>query len=337
MAQALRMQGDLQEGILDLKGHAGTGKDVLVKMFCQRTNRPYFSVDCSKWTTEFELSEDVVLEAKDGASYTIKVPSQVLNAITTPGAVLYFNELNAMPEQAQIFLHSLLDEKRSLSLKTSSGQVVKAEHSVLLIDSRNPGYPGTFDLQMATKSRTVSLEIGYPSLEKTHKLGETNTNLRYNSSEALRIARQVKSLEGLTYDPNMERNEFVKLWDKVVNGDQNDAGQASITQKFDLETILALVQFSDKLRDDFIAQYEGDSKAKRNALPVVQPVTGRELRRCAYMLSQMPDAEKVNGNPEDEARELLRVYFISHLDKQADKERIVTSMDSWTSSKRVGV
>ena len=91
MAKASKMQLDLQEGLLNLKGHAGTGKDVLVKMFANRTNRPYFAIDCSKWTTEFELSEDVVLEAEDGASKTVKVPSVVLNAITTPGAVMYFN------------------------------------------------------------------------------------------------------------------------------------------------------------------------------------------------------------------------------------------------------
>ena len=97
MAKASKMQLDLQEGLLNLKGHAGTGKDVLVKMFANRTNRPYFAIDCSKWTTEFELSEDVVLEAEDGASKTVKVPSVVLNAITTPGAVMYFNEINAMP------------------------------------------------------------------------------------------------------------------------------------------------------------------------------------------------------------------------------------------------
>ena len=101
--------------MLNLKGHAGTGKDVLIKMFCARTNRPYFSTDCTKWTTEFELAEDVVLEAKDGATQTIKVPSAVLNGIQTPGAAVYFNEINGMPEQAQIFLHALFDEKRSLT------------------------------------------------------------------------------------------------------------------------------------------------------------------------------------------------------------------------------
>lgn len=185
MAKALNMQLELQEGILDLVGHAGVGKDVAVKMFCSQTNRPYFGMDCTKWTTEWELSEDIILESKEGASQTVKVPSTVLNAINTPGAVLYFNEISAMTEQAQIFLHALMDEKRTITLKTSSGKVVKADPSVLLIDSRNPEYPGTFEPQFATKSRMVTLWMDYPPLKD---------NGNYDASEALRIARGVDSL-----------------------------------------------------------------------------------------------------------------------------------------------
>ena len=202
MAKASKMQLDLQEGLLNLKGHAGTGKDVLVKMFANRTNRPYFAIDCSKWTTEFELSEDVVLEAEDGASKTVKVPSVVLNAITTPGAVMYFNEINAMPEQAQIFLHGLMDEKRTLTLKTSSGKAVRTLDSVLLMGSMNPGYPGTFNPQFATKSRMVGLEIEYPPLYRERSPNDPNPNSPISAAEALRVARQVDSLADFTYEAN---------------------------------------------------------------------------------------------------------------------------------------
>jgi hypothetical protein len=70
MAESLNMQEEYQEGALMMKGHAGTGKDVLVKMYCERTHRPYFAMDCSKWTTEFELSEDIRLDSKEGASFS---------------------------------------------------------------------------------------------------------------------------------------------------------------------------------------------------------------------------------------------------------------------------
>ncbi len=334
MAGAFKMQLDLQEGLLNLKGHAGTGKDVRLKMFCALSGRPYFAIDGTKWTTEFELSEDVVLESKDGASQTVRVPSAVLIGITTPGAVVYFNEFNAMPEQAQIFLHALMDEKRSLTLKTSSGKVIRAHPSVLLASSMNPGYPGTFEPQFATRSRMVSLEIGYPPLTRQPDTGDRNPNPPYDSSEALRIARGVDSLADLTYEASLERNEFVKLWDRYVNGLETGAPDPIGTQRFDLDVTLALIQFADKLRADFIKIFEKTREA-RMALPVTQPITGRELRRAAYALSIMTPEEKATANPEAVARALLERFFLTHIDKKDDQDKIRTAMATWTSKKRV--
>ncbi|MBT9167880.1 MAG: hypothetical protein DDT19_01224 [Syntrophomonadaceae bacterium] len=334
MAKAFKMQLDLQEGILNLKGHAGTGKDVRIKMFCALTHRPYFAIDCTKWTTEFELSEDVMLESKDGASQTIKVPSAVLNGITTPGAMVYFNEFTAMPEQAQIFLHALMDEKRSLTLKTSSGKTIRAEKSVILAASENPGYPGTFAPQFATKSRMVSLEIGYPPLTRKADAGDPNPNAPYDASEALRIARGVDSLADLTYEASLERNEYVKMWDKYINGIDNGAPEPTGTQKFDIDVSLALVQFANNLRENFIKIFEKRREA-RNALPVSQPITGRELRRAAYALGKMTPEEKATANPEGVARDLLNKYFLTHIDKKEDQDKIRTAMSTWTSKKRV--
>lgn len=334
MAEALKMQLDLQEGLVNLKGHAGTGKDVRIKMFSALTNRPYFGIDGTKWTTEFELSEDVMLESKDGASQTIKIPSAVLNGITTPGAIVYFNEFNAMPEQAQIFLHALMDEKRSLTLKTSSGKTIKALPSVLLVGSMNPGYPGTFDPQFATRSRMVSIDIGYPPMTRKAEDGDTNPNPPYDSSEALRIARGVDSLADLTYEASIERNEFVQMWDKYINGIDNGAQDPIGAQKFDIDTSLALVQFANKLRESFIKIFE-KSREGRNVLPVSQPITGRELRRCAYKLSKMTPEEKVTADPEAIARELLDQFFLTHIDKKEEQDKIRTTMNTWTSKKRV--
>lgn len=336
MAKASKMQLDLQEGLLNLKGHAGTGKDVLVKMFCNRANRPYFAIDCSKWTTEFELSEDVVLEAKDGASETVKVPSVVLNAITTPGAVMYFNEINAMPEQAQIFLHGLMDEKRTLTLKTSSGKSVRTLDNVLLMGSMNPGYPGTFNPQFATKSRMVALEIDYPKLFREKDPNDPNPNPPISAAEALRVARQVDSLADLTYEANPEHNDFVKIWDRYVNGIQNGAPDLTQVQRFDVEAILTMVEFAQKLREGFILKFE---KARASAIPrgtllVDQPITGREMRRMAYFLSKMSAEEKATANPEAVTRSLIERFFLSHIDKKEERDEIRTAMTTWTSSKR---
>lgn len=334
MANGFQMQLDLQEGMLNLKGHAGTGKDVRIKMFCALSNRPYFGIDCTKWTTEFELSEDIILESENGASQTVKVPSAVLNGITTPGAIVYFNEFNAMTEQAQIFLHALMDEKRSLTLKTSSGKVIRALPNVLLVSSMNPNYPGTYEPQLATRSRVYDIEINYPAETKKPNEGDNNPNLPYDVSEALRMARGIDSLTDMTYEASPERNEFIKLWDKYINGIDNGSADPSKLQEFDLDTILAIVQFSNKLRGNFIKIYE-KSRDARNALPVSQPITSRELRRCAWWLNKMTPEEKVNARPDNIARDLLEDFFLTHIDKKEDRDKIITAMKTWSAKKRI--
>jgi MoxR-like ATPase len=344
MAQRLQMQSDLKEGMLDMKGHTGTGKDVILRIFAAKTNRPLFKMDCTKWTTEAELGEDLMLEVEDGATKTIKVPSAILEGIKTPGAIVYFNEFNAMPEIAQIFLHALFDESRAMTLKTRSGEVVKAARGVLFVDSRNPGYPGTFDPQWATRSRMVEMEIPYSSVhrEKTEETWDKdNSNKPYAVTEALKVARSIDSLEDLTFDPNLQRNEFVRLWEHVVNGMPKDETVPEITdiQKFDLEVVLALVQFVGHLRNDFVKGFDKGIRAseKKNLLPITQPITLREMRRCAYVLSRISDEEKLKLDPERCAKDLLETEYLIKIDSEKDREKIQTWLNTQTSQKRVAV
>ena len=62
-----------------------------------------------------------------------------------------------------------------------------------------------------------------------------------------------------TLEGSLNNNEFVKIWDKHVNGIKNGARNLNVQEKFDLETILALVQFSNKLREEFIKNFEKNS------------------------------------------------------------------------------
>jgi MoxR-like ATPase len=332
MAQILKMQLEQQSGILTIRGNPGAGKDVLVSMFSSRTNMPYFATDCSKWDTPYEFSEDIVLESKDGASQTVHVPSTVLNGITTPGAIVYLNEIHALTEPAQIFLHALTDAKRRITLKTSSGKVVKALDSVALIASMNPQVKDP--IEPALRDRMVFMDVDYPPLFREADPADSNKNPPIDASEALRIAREVKSLSDLTIESNMDRNEFVKMWDKYVNGIDNRADSPSKVQEFDINVILATVQFANRLRENFVAFKSGRTQTARGALPVSLPATGRPLRDGAYALSNIPDDQKITGNPEAVARTLLGRWFLSKIDNIEDRDKIKTAMETWTSSKR---
>jgi len=318
---AIEAKGQLQrqEGMINLEGHAGTGKDVALEMFCAETNRPLFATDCSKWTTEPELISDITLQVKDGASYVVDVPSSVLLGIQTPGAVVYFNEWNSMPLPSQILLHSLLSEKRAITLKLKSGKVVKVDPTVLIVGSQNPDYPGTFDPQMATVSRIVTLRRRYPPLyiEKDGRGGKRI----YNYSEALRMARDVDSLANLTDDPNMDENEFVQLWNSYINGQPTGAAKPTAEQAYDMEVLLGIQFYANNLRQEFTKIIE-KSADQYSALPINLPITGRELRRCATFLSEMTQEERAKSKPDETVRSLLERYYLNHFHKETEREQI---------------
>ena len=323
IATMAEMSLDLKEGMISLEGHAGTGKDVLVQMFAHRTKRPYFSFDCSKWSTEFDLSQDIALESKNGASFTKLVDSIVVKALETPGAILYFNEFNALPIPAQIYLHSLLDAKRQITLKTSGSEVVKAHPDVLIFSSMNPKYPGTNDPQPATRRRMIPIQVGFPEFRK-----EDGT---YAASEALRVAASVKSLKDLTYNPDMDENEFVKLWDGYIN---KGSGNGNLTpeRKFDLEVIFALLSFAVEIRKGFINEIS--KVGGLNTFKVSELFTPAHMRRCAYILGSMDPSQKQDPDKaEGVAKNLVRQFFSQYIFVKKEAEALESNLAQWTTQK----
>lgn len=326
-AAMANMQVALKEGMTSLEGHSGTGKDVLVQMFAHKTKRPLYSFDCSKWTTEFDLSQDVTLESEGGASFTKMVDSIVVKAIETPGAILYFNEFNTLPRQAQTYLHSLLDAKRQITLKTSSSKVVKADPEVIICGSMNPGYPDTNHPQFATRDRMIPIKVEFPEFKKADGT--------FASAEALRIARSVKSLKDLTHDPDMDENEFGKLWDDYINKGISN-GNLTPERKFDIETIFALITFGEKIREGFINKIS--KRTGRGTFNVSQVFTLRGMRRCSFMLNRMDPSEKQNpDNAESVAKDLIRKFFSQYIFDEKEAEALEKQLVLWTTQKPVRV
>jgi hypothetical protein len=156
-------------------------------------------------------------------------------------------------------------------------------------------------------------------------------------TEPLRMARMIDSLVDLTYDADLSQNQFAFAWERYVNrGESADAVGLTQSQKFDMDVILALDQFTDKLRTAFMTIYEnGPDKAKvLQNTPARQPLTGRQLRRCAWQLNQLTPEEKSGENPEKVARTLLQRFYLSNLNDQ-DARKLEQAMTSWTSSRRI--
>ncbi|MFH0770126.1 MAG: AAA family ATPase [Candidatus Peregrinibacteria bacterium] len=336
MAKFFNQQLDLQSGCLNLKGHAGTGKDVLMRMFAARARRPLFTVDCTKWTDEYSLSADLILESSDGATQTIELPSVVLDAIQTPGAILYFNEINGMTDQARIFLHSLMDEKRELSIKVrSTGRTVKVHPSVIIASSMNPGYPGTFEPQAATRSRWTEMNVNYAPLTRPADKKDANQQPVYTVSDALKIARSTQSFREASREQSLERNAFVRMWDAHVN--RHGVAELTPPQKFDMNAIVALTQFAHAINTRFMLTIDDPTKAMENQEEFYKyPLSLRELRLCANALGRMTDEEKGLSDAVQTARDLINLYYIGHYDNVATADKIRAAMKLWQPATRLG-
>lgn len=329
LAERFNVQLATKSGAVMLEGPTGAGKDVYLQMYAERSGRPYFSVDCSKWTTEFELSQDVSIGAEGGVAVTVKEDSAVLQAISTPGAILYFNEFNALPHPAQIFLHSLLDDKRSLQLKTSGGRIVKAAPNTLFAASMNWGYEGTNAPNEATMSRFSAMTIGYPPFKKKIP-GVREDQAPYSAAEALRIARDVDSLADASTEADMDLNKFVGWWNAYVNGNGSKSG-ITPEKQFDLRTIFVLVDAANRLRKKYLEQKAGAFGAGPSDYSVSNPITSRELRRCAKRLSAMTGEEKAQktGGEVEVAIELLTKEFLPVVQPAEDREKLLQAMKTW--------
>ena len=121
---------------------------------------------------------------------------------------------------------------------------------------------------------------------------------------------------------------------KLEIGSKNEALPINKIQEFDLNVIRALIQFADRLRTDFKRNFE-KTRDSRDALPVFQPLTLREMRRCAYALSNMPDTEKLGADSDSTARALLKEFFLSNIYKADDKNKIESALKAMNSKNRL--
>jgi hypothetical protein len=228
-----------------------------------------------------------------------------------------------MPTQAQKFLHSLGDKKRSLTLKTRSGQIVKALPSVVICASQNPNTSKSdtgHKPEEATTSRMNKVPVGFIPLHRGKKPGDTNPNAPYSCEEALRIARKLDSLRDLTWDQNLEHNTFAQVWNERVNL-EGQAQQITEEQDFDMKVILALLQFADKTRKyrDIAINNRAEASRQKIAHYAEGALTGRQLESCAYILNKYKHEEKVGptADPVDAAKRILKTDYINFFEGEA--------------------
>lgn len=225
------------QGMVLLEGDTGTGKDILIDIFANKTNRPLFVFDCSKWTQRNEFSYTYEFDGR-----TIRVESEVQKALATPGAILYFNEYSELDQAAQKYLNSLLSHRRQVRSAFNGNR--RTEKDVLIYGSMNgrKGYHGN-KIEPSNMSRIRYLEVDY--------LQETITRWPYQDSVKTG-AQAFASLKGLG------DLDLAILWVYVTNKTVADENRDRLAELSTKPRLAAMTQ----LRNALISQGKLTNGAK---------------------------------------------------------------------------
>lgn len=264
----VKEQSLYSEGILILEGDAGVGKNFLVEVFSALTNRPLYIVPCNSKMEREDITFVYEFDPKRG---TRRVYSDLVKALQTPGAVIYFDEINTLPAGMVKLFNPLFDYRRYLTLPT--GEVIKAHKEVILVGGMNPqNYLGVSELPQDIKSRADILFIDYPPFEEEGGL--------YSADEALILRDQVPELSLLSSE------DFLYLWHHVVNGIKVKNIEGIERLEEHIWKLFELIKIANAIRKAYRAYQTQQSEE-----PVDFVFSIRDTIRCARRLNRYSDVK----------------------------------------------
>ena len=258
------------EGVLILEGDAGVGKNFLVEVFSALTNRPLYIVPCNSKMEKEDVTFVYEFDPKRG---TKRVYSDLVKALQTPGAVVYFDEINTLPAGMVKLFNPLFDYRRYLALPT--GEVIKAHKDVILVGGMNPqNYLGVSELPQDIKSRADILFIDYPPFEEPTGM--------YSPDEALILKDYVPQLSSLSSE------DFLYLWHWTVNHIRIKPVEGQEQLEEYVWKIFELLKIANAIRKAYRAYQMQQSEE-----PVDFVFSIRDTIRCARRLSRYANVKEL--------------------------------------------
>ena len=201
-------------------GPKGTGKTSLVRDFAKNKNVNLESINFSLRTRESHLIGTKTLT--DG---TVSFDEGLLIKSMREGGILYLDEINSAEADVLLRLDEALDDRRQITLKESTGEIIKATENWFVVATINPlTHSGTKELPPQLLSRfPVRIRLEYPpedielEIVKRHVSGEHESEI-IQAIKLANILRQAAAVEELFYSPSLrETIAFGKLLDKGMS------------------------------------------------------------------------------------------------------------------------
>lgn len=159
---------------LDLIGHAGVGKDTLMKVLAAATNRPVIVINMD----ESMISQDLMGIHQIDEQGKIIFKDGVIPHTAKYGYWLIISEVNAAAPEILTAFHQLLERDSKLHIKERD-EVIEPSAKFRLSTTRNPPteeYDGAKELNGAFKRRLNSLWLPYLDKESEVELIDSMVN-----------------------------------------------------------------------------------------------------------------------------------------------------------------
>ena len=162
-----------------LSGPTGSGKTEGIRAVCAKNGWPMYIVQGSNGTTKEEFCGGVTVNTIDptsdrqfianpGPLVKMMLGNNAASGYTEPTeyehTVFVLDEINAIPSKVLLWLNSVNDNRRTLSLTEEAGTpVIVAHPGFSFFATMNEGheYVGTKELNPAVRNRFNLLEVGY--------------------------------------------------------------------------------------------------------------------------------------------------------------------------------
>lgn len=268
----LNEQLNYQEGIVILEGDAGVGKNFLVEVYAALTNRPLFIVPCN---SKMEKEDITFIYEYDPKRGTKRTKSNLVKALETEGAIIYFDEINTLPHSLIKIFNPLFDYRRYLFL--SYDQTVKAQKDVLLIGGMNPqNYLGVSELPQDIKSRCDIMYVDYPPFKDERGF--------YYPDEALILKNYLADICMLN------KEDFVYLWYFLVNNIETERAKNIYTKDREkkIKDLFEIVKIANAIRSAYRA-YQSQTSEE----PVDFVFSIRDSIRCTRRLKDFESPKDI--------------------------------------------
>ncbi len=303
ITEALNLQLVGHRGVLLLQGEAGTGKNVLVDILANLSNREVIPILCNENSVKEDLTYEFYYDPEKG---TYKLPSKLVEGIQTPGAIILFDEINALKPGVAKMLNSLFDYRRRIFIpEGGKGRELIADPSVIFIGTMNPqNYAGVNRLSPEVKSRARVVDLDYPPFELHGQ------RTRYRSDEAEMMAAYMDPLRELTQE------EIRLCWNYLHNRDTTNGADRILASdpqiEADLRRIYDVIRVATALRRMYEEYQIGDSNE-----PMDFPTSLREVVDIAMEM-----------NHKRGVKPIIKRVIIPKIDDRRQKRMVEQTIDS---------